>query len=36
MLRESRGPEQWRFTNVLMRQAILAIGEVMGLLPLRH
>ena len=28
--REPREPEEWRFTNALMRQAILAIGEVMG------
>ena len=27
---EHREPEKWRFTNALMRQAILAIGEVMG------
>lgn len=27
---EQRKPEEWRFTNALMRQAILAIGEVMG------
>lgn len=26
----NRPPEEWRFTNALMRQAILAIGEVMG------
>lgn len=30
MSRERREPEKWRFTNALMRQAILAIGEVMG------
>ena len=30
MSREHREPEKWRFTNALMRQAILAIGEVMG------
>jgi bacteriochlorophyll 4-vinyl reductase len=30
MPREHRPPEEWRFTNALMRQAILAIGEVMG------
>ena len=30
MSRESPEPEEWRFTNALMRQAILAIGEVMG------
>jgi bacteriochlorophyll 4-vinyl reductase len=30
MPREHRAPEEWRFTNALMRQAILAIGEVMG------
>jgi len=30
MPRERREPEQWLFTNALMRQAILAIGEVMG------
>jgi len=30
MLRERREPEKWLFTNALMRQAILAIGEVMG------
>jgi len=30
MSRERQEPEQWRFTNALMRQAILAIGEVMG------
>jgi len=30
MSRERQQPEQWRFTNALMRQAILAIGEVMG------
>jgi len=30
MPREPRGPEEWLFTNALMRQAILAIGEVMG------
>ena len=30
MTREHRDPEEWRFTNALMRQAILAIGEVMG------
>jgi bacteriochlorophyll 4-vinyl reductase len=30
MSREHRPPEEWRFTNALMRQAILAIGEVMG------
>ena len=27
---QRREPEEWRFTNALMRQAILAIGEVMG------
>jgi hypothetical protein len=30
MPREHRAPEEWRFTNALMRQAVLAIGEVMG------
>ncbi|MEA3342107.1 MAG: V4R domain-containing protein [Chloroflexota bacterium] len=30
MSREHRDPKQWRFTNALMRQAIMAIGEVMG------
>ena len=30
MPREHRPPKEWRFTNALMRQAILAIGEVMG------
>jgi len=30
MPREFCEPEEWRFTNALMRQAILAIGEVMG------
>ncbi len=30
MSRERREPEKWRFTNALMRQAILAIGDVMG------
>ncbi len=30
MSKEHRAPEEWRFTNALMRQAILAIGEVMG------
>ncbi|MDY7078257.1 MAG: 4-vinyl reductase [Chloroflexota bacterium] len=30
MSKERRTPEEWRFTNALMRQAILAIGEVMG------
>lgn len=30
MPREHRKPEEWLFTNALMRQAILAIGEVMG------
>jgi bacteriochlorophyll 4-vinyl reductase len=30
MVRGRREPEEWRFTNALMRQAILAIGEVMG------
>nr|HID13450.1 hypothetical protein [Anaerolineae bacterium] len=30
MPRERREPEKWLFTNALMRQAILAIGEVMG------
>jgi bacteriochlorophyll 4-vinyl reductase len=30
MSRERGEPEEWRFTNALMRQAILAIGEVMG------
>ncbi len=30
MPREHREPEKWLFTNALMRQAILAIGEVMG------
>jgi len=28
--RERRAPEEWLFTNALMRQAIMAIGEVMG------
>jgi len=27
---EHREPQEWRFTNALMRQAILVIGEVMG------
>jgi predicted hydrocarbon binding protein len=30
MAEERREPEQWRFTNALMRQAIMAIGQVMG------
>jgi bacteriochlorophyll 4-vinyl reductase len=30
MAEEHREPEQWRFTNALMRQAIMAIGQVMG------
>ncbi|MFQ6101817.1 MAG: V4R domain-containing protein [Anaerolineae bacterium] len=30
MSRERREPERWLFTNALMRQAILAIGDVMG------
>ena len=30
MRKEHQEPEKWRFTNALMRQAILAIGEVMG------
>ena len=30
MPEERQSPEKWRFTNALMRQAILAIGEVMG------
>jgi bacteriochlorophyll 4-vinyl reductase len=30
MPKERQMPEKWRFTNALMRQAILAIGEVMG------
>jgi len=30
MAEERRKPEQWRFTNALMRQAIMAIGQVMG------
>jgi len=30
MSRERREPEEWLFTNALMRQAILAISEVMG------
>jgi len=30
MSRERREPEKWLFTNALMRQAILAVGEVMG------
>ncbi|HEY67256.1 MAG TPA: hypothetical protein G4N97_03190 [Thermoflexia bacterium] len=30
MARERREPKKWLFTNALMRQAILAIGEVMG------
>ena len=30
MAGERREPEQWRFTNALMRQAIMAIGQVMG------
>jgi bacteriochlorophyll 4-vinyl reductase len=30
MAKERREPEQWRFTNALMRQAIMAIGQVMG------
>jgi bacteriochlorophyll 4-vinyl reductase len=27
---EHREPKEWRFTNALMRQAVLAISEVMG------
>ena len=27
---ERREPQEWHFTNALMRQAIMAIGEVMG------
>jgi len=30
MPKKHRQPEEWRFTNALMRQAILAISEVMG------
>ena len=30
MSKERRAPQEWRFTNALMRQAILAIREVMG------
>jgi bacteriochlorophyll 4-vinyl reductase len=30
MSEERRPPEEWRFTNALMRQALLAIAEVMG------
>ena len=30
MAEERRKPERWRFTNALMRQAIMAIGQVMG------
>jgi bacteriochlorophyll 4-vinyl reductase len=30
MSSQRQEPEKWRFTNALMRQAILAIGEVMG------
>jgi len=30
MPREHQEPEEWLFTNALMRQAILAIGDVMG------
>jgi bacteriochlorophyll 4-vinyl reductase len=30
MPRARQEPEKWRFTNALMRQALLAIGEVMG------
>ncbi len=30
MSKKHQAPEEWRFTNALMRQAILAIGEVMG------
>jgi bacteriochlorophyll 4-vinyl reductase len=30
MSRERREPTEWLFTNALMRQAILAIGDVMG------
>lgn len=30
MPRERQEPEKWLFTNALMRQAILAIGDVMG------
>jgi bacteriochlorophyll 4-vinyl reductase len=30
MAEERREPDQWRFTNALMRQAIMAIGQVMG------
>jgi predicted hydrocarbon binding protein len=35
MAEERREPEQWRFTNALMRQAIMAIGQVMGQRGLR-
>ena len=35
MAGERREPEQWRFTNALMRQAIMAIGQVMGQRGLR-
>ena len=30
MPKERQMPETWRFTNALMRQAIVAVGEVMG------
>ena len=30
MAEKRREPGQWRFTNALMRQAIMAIGQVMG------
>jgi bacteriochlorophyll 4-vinyl reductase len=30
MTTQRREPEEWRFTNALMRQAIMAISEVMG------
>ena len=30
MLGERQPPEQWRFTNALMRQALMAISDVMG------
>jgi bacteriochlorophyll 4-vinyl reductase len=30
MPKERQRPEEWRFTNALMRQAILAVSEVMG------
>jgi predicted hydrocarbon binding protein len=30
MVREHQEPERWHITNALMRQAILAIGEVVG------